>query len=102
MRVVGPDDLADFSDACHREGGPSGVSAGTLDKNCFYCRVLDCLGNPRQVRGVFRGQIHLAIGDPEFFERTVAISSDPNDALQGIIRGTNGGDQHIPRAQNPV
>ena len=64
--------------------------------------LLDRLNNTGEIRGIFRGKVHLAILNTKLPQRTVSVTGDANDTQKGVVGRTDGRHQHVAGAKDTV
>ena len=100
---IGPaDDDTHLPDLVHRKGRPGGVAFGPLDEHHLHSWVGGGTGQPLQVWGVLRRQLHLAILNAVILQGAPPLVRDTDHPQQGVVGGAYGGQQHVPRQQSPV
>ena len=78
-----------------------GVARGPLD--AAHLRPgTDGPADAFQVNAAIRQQIHLLIGDAEFFQRALPLAPDADHLLQGVVRTAGAVDDLVPRTQNAL
>ena len=87
-------------DVLHKQRWTQRITAGTLDVSDL--RTLDCLRDALIVDLAVLEQVQLLILHTEILERTadLLLLTQPDDAMQSVIRQTGQADHPVARAQN--